>query len=90
VRERQLERRGTGSCTRAQDIVTCEPGNLGSGASAGVTIVVTPGRVGTFINSASITGLTPDSNQANNTDTEETTVTTRKDFVLVCIRTDVK
>ncbi|HEX9387524.1 MAG TPA: hypothetical protein VF918_14465, partial [Anaerolineales bacterium] len=65
----------TGSCAQVGTTVTCDLGTLGAGASATVTIVVKPMTIGTITNTAQVTGLQPDPNQANNTDTETTMVT---------------
>ena len=64
----------TGSCAQAGTTVTCDLGTLSAGASATVTIVVKPMTLGTITNTAQVTGLQPDPNLANNTDTEDTTV----------------
>jgi uncharacterized repeat protein (TIGR01451 family) len=64
-----------GSCSRTKTAVNCNLGALASGATATVTIVVKPTRKGTINNTASVTAGSPsDPNQANNTDTENTTV----------------
>ncbi|MFF9013421.1 hypothetical protein ACF09C_10705 [Streptomyces sp. NPDC014870] len=56
-------------------VVTCEIGTLASGADTTLHITATPTAVGTFTDTASVTGSVPDSNMVNNTDTEDTTVT---------------
>jgi uncharacterized repeat protein (TIGR01451 family) len=66
-----------GSCAEAGGIITCNLGDLSNGASATVTIVVTPRRTGTIANTVQVSSMSPDPNQANNTDTEETTVVSR-------------
>jgi uncharacterized repeat protein (TIGR01451 family) len=63
-----------GSCTQAGGTVTCNLGGLSNGSSATVTIVVRPKKVGTLTNTAQVSSSSPDSNQANNADTEETVV----------------
>jgi uncharacterized repeat protein (TIGR01451 family) len=54
--------------------VTCALGDLASGASATVTIVVRPSSEGTITNTASVAGNQPDPNSANNSATQETTI----------------
>ena len=62
-----------GSCSGTTN-VTCSLGDLASGASATVTIVVTTSTAGTLSNSASVSGNQPDPNSANNSATQQTTV----------------
>ncbi len=62
-----------GSCI-GMSAVTCNLGSLADGASATITIVVTPTATGTITNSASVTGIGTDPNTANNTATVTTTV----------------
>jgi uncharacterized repeat protein (TIGR01451 family) len=71
-----------GSCERsgkgkADSVLTCELGSLASGASATMSIVVSPARDGTIANTASVRGNEPDPDRANNTATETTTVLPR-------------
>ncbi len=54
-------------CTTAAGTVTCNLGSLTSGASATVTIVVTPTRKGTIVNRASVAANERDSDPTNNT-----------------------
>lgn len=63
-----------GSCSGTTS-VTCSLGNLAPAASATVRIVVRPGSAGTITNRARVSGGQPDSNAANNSDTETTTIT---------------
>jgi len=63
-----------GSCGEAGLVVTCDLGDLGSGAGATVTIVVQPTATGTITNSVTVESAETDENLDNNTDTEETTV----------------
>jgi uncharacterized repeat protein (TIGR01451 family) len=63
-----------GSCAEASGVVTCPLGTLANGATATVTIVVTPRAPGTITNTARVTGTPPDPDAANNTVTEGTTV----------------
>ena len=62
-----------GSCS-GTTTVTCALGDLASGASATVTIVVRPSEAGTLSNTATVSGGQPDPNDANNTATQDTTV----------------
>lgn len=57
-----------GSCSGTTTI-TCNLGTLASGASATVSVVVTPGAPGGYTNSASVTATTPDLVTANNSAT---------------------
>jgi uncharacterized repeat protein (TIGR01451 family) len=66
-----------GSCTQTGGTVACNLGDLSNGASVTVTIIVTPKKVGTIVNTAQVSSLSPDPNSANNTATEETTVVAR-------------
>jgi uncharacterized repeat protein (TIGR01451 family) len=54
--------------------VTCSVGNLSSGASATITIVIKPPAVKTITNTASASCSETDSNPSNNTATESTQV----------------
>jgi uncharacterized repeat protein (TIGR01451 family) len=61
-------------CVRSGDTVTCNLGAMAAGATATVTIVVQPKRTGTISNTAVVASTPPDTNAANNSDTESTTV----------------
>ena len=61
-------------CGEANAIVTCNLGNLATGATTSVEIVVTPTAAGTLTNSASVSGAEADPVADNNTATEDTTV----------------
>ena len=63
-----------GSCTMTGSTVSCNLGSLSNGASATVTIIVTPKKAGTLTNTANVSSSTSDPNPANNTDTEQTVV----------------
>jgi uncharacterized repeat protein (TIGR01451 family) len=63
-----------GSCNGPVS-VTCSVGDLEPGESATVTIVVTPTSAGALSNTASVTSNRIDTNLANNSDTETTTIT---------------
>jgi uncharacterized repeat protein (TIGR01451 family) len=54
--------------------VTCALGDLASGASATVTIVIRPTSAGKITNTVSVSGNQPDPNSANNTATQDTTI----------------
>ena len=62
-----------GSCS-GTTTVTCALGDLANGASATVTIVIRPTAAGTITNTASVSGNQPDPNSANNTATQDTTI----------------
>jgi uncharacterized repeat protein (TIGR01451 family) len=49
-----------GTCAELDGVVTCDLGQLASGADATVTITVTPTATGTLQNTASVTSTTPD------------------------------
>jgi len=63
-----------GSCSQTGGTVACNLGDLSNGTNVTITIIVTPRRVGTLTNTAQVSSSSPDPNQANNTDTEDTTV----------------
>jgi uncharacterized repeat protein (TIGR01451 family) len=65
-----------GTCMHAAGTVTCDLGDLADGASATVTIQVTPNVAGTITNQASVDSNQNDANPGDNSDTEETTVQT--------------
>jgi uncharacterized repeat protein (TIGR01451 family) len=62
-----------GSCS-GTSTVTCSLGQLANGASATVTIVVRPTSAGQITNTASVTASEPDDNTADNSASQETTV----------------
>ena len=70
-----------GSCS-GTTTVTCDLGNLASGASAIVTIVVQPSAEGTLTNPASVSGNEPDPTPGNNDASVDTTVEAPADLVL--------
>ena len=55
-----------GSCSELSGTVTCNLGSLANGASATITILVTPTAPGTITNTATVTGTENDPNTANN------------------------
>jgi uncharacterized repeat protein (TIGR01451 family) len=63
-----------GTCTGTSSI-SCNLGSLANGASATVSIVVTPTQAGAISNTASVSGDQYDSDRDNNSDTQTTTVT---------------
>ena len=63
-----------GTCSEAGGVVSCDLGDLASGASATVLIDVTPTTAGSLSNSASVSSDAADPDQGNNTATELTTV----------------
>jgi uncharacterized repeat protein (TIGR01451 family) len=65
-----------GSCSGTGP-VTCAVGDLASGASATVTIVVRPTEPGTITNTATVAGNQPDPNNANNSASQQTTISAR-------------
>jgi uncharacterized repeat protein (TIGR01451 family) len=65
-----------GSCS-GTTTVTCSLGDLASGASATVTIVIRPGNPGQITNTARVSGNQPDPNLANNSATQTTQVNER-------------
>ncbi len=63
-----------GSCSHSAGVVTCNLGSLNNLASATVTITVTPTTAGVKTNTATVTTNEADTNPANDTATELTTV----------------
>lgn len=65
-----------GSCVQAAKVVTCNLGAIGAGGTATVTIVVKAKKAGSISNTAAVTssGVPPEVNTANNTDTATTVV----------------
>ncbi len=63
-----------GGCTEASGTVTCDLGTIAASSSATVEIVVRPGAVGEITNTASVVAAELDSNSANNSASETTTV----------------
>jgi uncharacterized repeat protein (TIGR01451 family) len=63
-----------GTCSEAAGTVTCDLGDLADGATATVTIEVTPTVTGTIVNQASVDGNQADDTPGNNADTEQTNV----------------
>ena len=63
-----------GTCT-GFTTVTCDLGAMTNGATATITIVVTPNATGTVTNTATVSGSETDPNPSNNSASEDTTVT---------------
>jgi uncharacterized repeat protein (TIGR01451 family) len=70
-----------GSCSVSSPTVTCSLGSLANGASATVTITVTPSVTGTLPNTASVSGTPTDPNTSNNSATATTSVVTKKQAI---------
>jgi uncharacterized repeat protein (TIGR01451 family) len=71
-----------GVCSESSGTVTCGLGQLGAGDVATVTIKVRPQAQGTITNTATVDSSVPDSNTANNTATEQTTVDPAADLAV--------
>jgi uncharacterized repeat protein (TIGR01451 family) len=63
-----------GSCTSSSGTVTCSLGTIAQGASATVTIVVTPNSPGAISNTATVSTSALDPNSANNSVTDSVQV----------------
>jgi uncharacterized repeat protein (TIGR01451 family) len=66
-----------GACSESAGTVICALGSLASGATAAVTIVVTPTMAGPLTNTATVGGDPHDPDDANNRATEDTTAEAR-------------
>jgi uncharacterized repeat protein (TIGR01451 family) len=69
-----------GSCTRSGGIVTCRIPSLTAAASATITLKVKPVASGTISNTATAEANEPESNPADNSSTESTTITASSDL----------
>jgi uncharacterized repeat protein (TIGR01451 family) len=67
-----------GSCLEADGVLTCSLGDMDSGASAGVELVITTTEAGVITNNASLSSDTADPNPADNSAGQDTTVQRRK------------
>jgi uncharacterized repeat protein (TIGR01451 family) len=67
--------KGTCEAKPAKALVTCNLGDMASGTSATITIVVKSPTKGTISNKASVTATSPDPNSSNNSATATTKVT---------------
>ena len=63
-----------GTCTQTGQTVECDLGTLAGGASATVTITVTPQQPGELSNTATVRGNVSDRDPSDDSDTETTTV----------------
>ncbi|MCI0392688.1 MAG: SBBP repeat-containing protein [Acidobacteria bacterium] len=63
-----------GSCSNNLGTVTCSLGEMAVQANASITLVVTPATTGAITNTARVRGNEPDSIQANNQASAQTTV----------------
>jgi uncharacterized repeat protein (TIGR01451 family) len=63
-----------GSCLPAAVSLTCSVGDLAPGASATITVTVTPGQAGTLAATARVAGSSTDADPANDTAQTATTV----------------
>lgn len=77
-----------GAACTGTTTVSCDLGGLATGASATITVVVTPAGPGVIINTASVTAAEPDPNTGNNTATEPTTIGNPTDADLVVTKAD--
>ncbi len=68
-----------GTCNHAGGIVTCDLGGLANGATATVTITITPGTAGWIRNVAQVSSSASDPNSNNNTAVQDTRVYTAAD-----------
>jgi uncharacterized repeat protein (TIGR01451 family) len=63
-----------GTYSKSGGTILWEPGEIGSGASATLEIVVTPGIAGTITNTVEVSTTASDPNPGNNMDVEDTSV----------------
>ncbi len=69
-----------GNCTRSGNTVTCRIPSLAAAALATITLNVKPAASGTISNTATAEANEPDTNPANNSSTESTTITPSSDL----------
>jgi uncharacterized repeat protein (TIGR01451 family) len=69
-----------GSCTRSGSTVTCRTPSLAANASATITLNVKPAVSGVISNTATAEANEPESNPADNSSTENTTITASTDL----------
>jgi uncharacterized repeat protein (TIGR01451 family) len=67
----------TAGCSNTVGVVTCNLGDLGSGVTATVDIVVQAVATGLLTNTAEVSSLSPDPNTSNNSDSASTAVAPR-------------
>jgi uncharacterized repeat protein (TIGR01451 family) len=65
---------GQGTCTAAENTITCSIGNLAKGASCGITIVAETESCGRLTNKVFVAGNELDENMSNNSAKVETMV----------------
>jgi uncharacterized repeat protein (TIGR01451 family) len=63
-----------GTCSRSGNSVTCRIPSFAAGAMATVTLVLQPSAAGMITNSATVNANEPDTDPANNSATEDTTI----------------
>ncbi len=76
-----------GSCSEAGLVVTCSLGTVNAGASATVSIEITPLQGGQILNTASVVGDENDPDTGDNQDDETTEVTPQADLSIVKVGT---
>ncbi len=69
-----------GNCTRSGNTVTCRIPSLAAAASATITLIVKPAAPGTISNTATAEANEPESNPADNSSTENTTINASSDL----------
>src|SRR5205823_13850221 len=69
-----------GSCARSGNTLTCRIPSLAAAASATITLNVKPTAAGTISNTATAEANEPDSNPADNSSTENTTISPSSDL----------
>ena len=69
-----------GNCARSGNIVTCRIPSLAAAASATITLNVKPAAPGTISNTATAEANEPESNPADNSSTESTTINASSDL----------
>ena len=72
-----------GSCSQAAGTVSCSLGTVAPAATPIISIVATSTGSGTVTNSASVSSSTSDPSIANNSDSEDTTISPRADLSIV-------
>ncbi len=72
-----------GSCIESAGVVTCWLGSIANGSSAVVDILLAPRTAGTATMQADVTSNEIDNNLANNSDSENTTITPPPDLTII-------
>ena len=70
-------------CTNVGPIVTCVVGALAAGSTAGISFIVNADAIGTWTDTARVSGDQPDLDLSNNSKTESTTVQAVTDLQVV-------